>query len=1234
MKPLFTNQKLTTMKKIYFLLALLVSFFGGTATYAQYQYTLDEDYPFITEDSQLSSPWTDPNEGSLANMLDGQANTFWHSSWHDNPPHNVNGSHFFQVEMPDDYYDDDEMLIAFRYVRRNNADNDHTIRWSVYGSNDTPDYSDEKYRKALFADPLTEKEEWGELLAEIETPFGSKNETCDGDAFNPQGYKYLRFYCEDATGTSGYGYRVYFHVGDFQLYPAVKNSEAEAALKELEATVEKYADYYDEDYFPQGDKPGLFSEELVMAFLDAYDAADEAVWDEIDDVDEIKRLQAELIAAYDTIWTSRVPITLENGYYRFRTVVRYYQYEIDPTTGDKTDEKVYSEKYMRAKLNGEQGVYEGCWGTPDDMMQDASALWKVTKLEDGRYDIMNMGYDMRLDTIARSTTVTLSKESPATFTLSAVYTDDEDNSWVNMRNNDEDDYSYLHQCDHNAKEGEGEASGSRMVGWVSTFDMPNRTPGASEWIPELVPAEEAEEILKNFEPYKNREVMLAAYDSIMTASKTNLDIAIDPIHVDLITEASQLSSPCSDSSEGQHIEYLIDGDGDTFWHTDWHSNYSGTFQDGKHYVQVQFNEPVNRSIYLDLIRRKQADSHPTEWVVFGSNDPEADDDDWVELDSLSTPYEGEGTHAKSKYFDPKDYTVLRLLVIDTKGASYGFRTFWHSAELQLAYEEPNPNAQAISMGDVVPALQAVVEKYDTVSHDNVTVEMYEELKAAYEAFMAKFVDPTVLRDYLASVKGFEEKVVVGTDPGFWTSDADAVSFKQIYDNAVAYDEAGHYTASESEGYKTQLEALVEKINSTANPVQAGKWYRMRFATEEFYEDHGWDKLPGGETIEYSEQIQQRTSDYLWGKYAAAGELQIDSVARTDGEEGKVAVYSSREAENSELGIGDRIYFFNDEDLQNKDMSYWRFIALGDTAFIMQNKATGMFINAQRVAVLSAQPSMFQPEPAGYGMNYLKASSLTRNSLKNNDQNFLHAQVQQNVLVHYNRNSDWDNKRCRFYLEEVGPVEADYDGTSVNVPMAYGSINTYCFPVEMTPVEGQGYKLWSVAKAEENKLTLVEIKTSVYPGRPFIAVYADTAQYIAGEDPEMVEMKKGYDFVLEPQATDLLKGTFEGTSIKIGSIIADGNKFSVVKSSYNVGINGAYITTGDSEDNGGFDRKLEVVVDFGDGEDGIATALANVSKVGAVYTLDGRLVSKKATLNDMSKFGKGIYILNGTKVTVK
>lgn len=63
-----------------------------------------------------------------------------------------------------------------------------------------------------------------------------------------------------------------------------------------------------------------------------------------------------------------------------------------------------------------------------------------------------------------------------------------------------------------------------------------------------------------------------------TAMAQDDDLSLYGILVDqpLITSADQLVSAYSDEAEGLHIEYLTDGDINTFWHSDWHGRVSGT----------------------------------------------------------------------------------------------------------------------------------------------------------------------------------------------------------------------------------------------------------------------------------------------------------------------------------------------------------------------------------------------------------------------------------------------------------------------------------------------------------------------------------------------------------------------------------------------------------------------------------------------------------------------------------
>ena len=165
-----------------------------TGEFAIRDVSVDASRPLISSASQLSSPFTDPIEGSIEELLDGNTSTFWHSTWHGG---NVaNGTHYLQVENVESYYGD----VAFRFTRRNTS-NDHITLWSVYGTN-TSD---------------AEKAACTLLAEDISTPYGTGTETVTSSIFNTKGYRYLRFYIDGTSTGRGYG-----HMSEFQLYPATR----------------------------------------------------------------------------------------------------------------------------------------------------------------------------------------------------------------------------------------------------------------------------------------------------------------------------------------------------------------------------------------------------------------------------------------------------------------------------------------------------------------------------------------------------------------------------------------------------------------------------------------------------------------------------------------------------------------------------------------------------------------------------------------------------------------------------------------------------------------------------------------------------------------------------------------------------------------------------------------------------------------------------------------------------
>lgn len=157
-------------------------------SFKQISSEVDVLIPLISDVSQLSSPWTEPSEGSIEALLDGDPSTFWHSIWTHGDVENH--THYLQVELPEGDYS-----LVYLKVTRRPTDNDHITQWGVYGSND----------------PAAENDKW-EHIADLETPYGEYGETIMSEPFDPKGYKYLRFWIDGTTTGRGFG-----HMSEFQL---------------------------------------------------------------------------------------------------------------------------------------------------------------------------------------------------------------------------------------------------------------------------------------------------------------------------------------------------------------------------------------------------------------------------------------------------------------------------------------------------------------------------------------------------------------------------------------------------------------------------------------------------------------------------------------------------------------------------------------------------------------------------------------------------------------------------------------------------------------------------------------------------------------------------------------------------------------------------------------------------------------------------------------------------------
>lgn len=1003
------------------------------------------------------------------------------------------------------------------------------------------------------------------------------------------------------------------------------------AIRELEDTYMQYEQYSGQ--FEVGTEPGQYGEAEVQAFekalLAAYEAGEMA-----QDPDQAEQWTAEmlnavrqaLIDAYNAVIASQVKYVIASGYYYIKNgysedgVPVWYE---TITNGEGEEETVNVDKYMKAVVSGE--TIAGRWGSldPDDVGTMAPSLWLVNAEEDGTYDIVNVVTKGRFNNVAQSNPVTLNPESENRMAIDYVGKCD-GVTYVDIRVSTQaaNAYLYLHAGGHSS----GAGKSGNLVGWSCGHPSGTTSFGATEWSFVPVSEDEVQQILKAYEPYQNHEKMVESYKEMVADAKTKIEIAKDiQVSLDeetpLVTEVEQFSSPYTESSEGS-IDALIDGDASTFWHSEWSG---GSVSPGIHYLQAEIlNEEVKNAAFV-YTRRPVANDHMTECGVFGTNEFDAEKEDCEELAVVSLPFGNNTETLTSSVFPTKGYKYLRFYANHTTNE----RGYFHMAEFQLYPAEiiQSETCQYNVMGDLVKNLEKVIEEQKEIGDADLTLDDYNALKAVYDPFIEKFVDPAELRQTLADVKDKSGTIVVGTQPGFWTDKSSGEALDKAVADAKTYDESGDYTPAQSAKFIEELKAKADAVTAAAIGVKTNKWYKIRFAPEDMFDEYGWDKEAGN--AQYNEAAQTETSPELFGKYMTATTLSEEIVSYVDDNdrEQKLTVYEVETADPAELCLGSKMYFMDDNANTNKDLALFRFIAVGDSAYLLQNKATGLFVKAAGTsgeASLSVHPSLIDVRAIGCGMNVLPVRSITGAK-----QSFLHAQVLKNVLV------TWDvqhlGSRSALLIEEAGDIAADFDGTEFNLSVMPGSVTTHCYPMDLSVKAGENATMWTVESVDvaENTVTLAKITDGAVGGRPFILVHGGTFDPEAtADESEMVVMKHTNAVTAtEPQADRELKGVFADTKVGAGVLVAYQNTLRVSRqSSTTVAANGAYVS---SEEPYSLEATFEVK--YGDGEDAIQAILNNVTRPSAIYTLDGRMVSRKGSINNLQR---GIYIINGTRVVVK
>ncbi len=670
------------------------------------------------------------------------------------------------------------------------------------------------------------------------------------------------------------------------------------------------------------------------------------------EAEEIKALADSL---YQKILDSEVPYTVPDGYYRILAMNRYKStYTSDPSGFvDKAIAASYDKNHANRVV----------FSTLD--RSKAHFLWKFTKSESGDSILMqNAGMEtyISLASVKQGKLVTTEDVNEATHVVfdyaysldgpQTVYPDgiaaEKDIICIRPAQLPRaGGSSYFHQNGHSSVNDDkspwspwknyGTDSGEEkeMAFWMRTWDWRDgngngRTSdlNASEWYLESVDAEEAEQLIADFEVIKNHDVLVARNNELRAQVLETMTLAKDVIRTKLITSASQMSSPYSHNDQAGNgrdggdlsAGVLIDGDATTYWHSAWKNS-----PEGQHYIELTGMEDMVGDCEFYLREREgAANDRPKQFLLLGTDNLKTADEDWEEITTINIPNFAAGAESTVPFYVETAYPYVRVVGVDCDPS---YRTFWHAAELQIFTVRDNPNSQFAQLGEVAEALETAYNANVATADEDITLEIYQALLDAYNTFISSgLVDPAELRAALATYAKATAGVVEGDNPGQWSNTEVPDAYDALYAEVEAYDKAGRYDAAQIHKYAVMLKAMQESIMESANGVETDKWYRIMVPTEEMYDEYGFSKDGVDKTGLREDQATLYGTFVTTAKEVSEQEIDYDD----EGNEVTKTITYLEAISGEDSRESDRLFFMAEDEIDDKDYSIFRLVEAGET----------------------------------------------------------------------------------------------------------------------------------------------------------------------------------------------------------------------------------------------------------------------------------------------------------------
>ena len=978
-----------------------------------------------------------------------------------------------------------------------------------------------------------------------------------------------------------------------------------------ETLIEYLTTVPDPDSFVAGTTPGTYDAQAVAAYKAAFDAAQVVDSPEGDDLtdEQVQKLKSDLETTLAAV--QKAMIHFQDGYYRFISAFASYAEQ--------------QEGAQKAIYDAKDGGLS--WKNLDQY--DVTMIWNVAYNEaTGFYKVTNVGTGNGLNDCsqsARATTTTAAEGNELQFITVGANEEFETafGLLLSTKSPTNNKYAFYHTGGHSG----GAGVQGNIVGW----SVEENVLDGSTWLIHSVSQAEVDAAIEKSANQEKQDKLDAELAELLNNASTDFNKAASYIKSEtgLITSASQYSSPYSQNdlgnADGGNLAdgVLNDNDGSTYWHSFWGG---GNVANGVHYLQI---EAVNSDDFVIYYKRRSGASndHLTKMSVYANNTPDGEKEDWTLLAKVDFPYAAPGEELTSTLIEQNGQTYNYYRLYEEATTTNGGRGYWHAAEIQFFPSQLDPESQLGQMcanpanKAIVDALKAAIANAQKVAAGTTTQADVDALKKAYADFQGIFVDPTVLKEAIAAAKTVAAGIVEGTKPGFYEAGAGS-ALNAAIDNAEkllnsSFDEASVESTAKS------LTDEVENAQGKVIKLQANKWYNIKAPTEEMYETYGWDKSNVS-----GNQAWFGRYESLYGMAFAVGTLNKTGDITTDDNGTEHENYAQEIlSDNASEGMG--AYLFSENDLTNTDAAAFRFIPV-EEGYAIQNKATGLFLKAAGTSgsvSLSTMPSTFKPDYIGYGEIVFRAFNLNGDA-----QSALHIQKNYNSLVTWGVYEAGTNSALM--IEEV---DADDEIGSFTKSTRTGGVYAYVNAVEVT-YEDNVYGVMGIYNVDgQTHLALKEMEV-VPAGVPYIWTDGEVDNYNEDHADEMTEAKAtvtGKTIVTETQVANGLTGTLKANiEAATGNVIINGTTAAATETN-NIVAGRAYLNVAACPaitEEEAVQADVDIVIS---GEvTAIESVMANIAKAGAVYNMNGQLISKKATLKDVKAMGRGMYILNGVKILVK